>query len=76
MSILDRVRSVAADRARSSLQGAVSQVIPGVLGDNLVGAIARGITQGPRGFASVIPNLKSSAADLVLARKRKKEIDE
>lgn len=66
MSVIDRVRSIAADRARSTAQGAINELGAGVLGDNLVGAIARGITQGPKGFIAAFPDFKSSAADLIL----------
>ena len=66
MSIIDRIRSAAATRAQSSVQAAVTSVVPGLLGETLAGAVMRGITQGPKGFRSVIPNLKNAAPDLIL----------
>ncbi len=66
MSILDRVRSAIAGRAASPLQSAVQSVVPGLLGDNLAGALTRGIAMGPEGFRQLIPDLKSASPDLIL----------
>lgn len=66
MSIIERIRSVAAQRAAPTIEGVTRGVLPGLLGNTAAGAIVKGITQGRAGIASVIPDLKRSAPDLIL----------
>lgn len=65
MSIIDRVRSVVAARARPSIEGVTGSVLPGLLGGTAAGAITRGIESGSAAARAVLPKA-SSAPDLIL----------
>lgn len=64
MTIINRVRSVAADRLRPTLQGLAS-VLPGDAGTTLAGIGSAIITGGPAAAKALIPS-KAAIPDLVL----------
>lgn len=68
MSIIDRVRAAAREQSRPTLQSAVGQALPGLLGDAVGGALANGITRGPRGIIESLPDPRTAGPDLVLGQ--------
>lgn len=65
MTIIDRVRSVVAQRAQGAVQRAVSDALPGVLGRTAAGAITRGIAGGIDAARQALPTARQ-LPDIVL----------
>lgn len=55
MTIIDRVRSVVAQRTQSAVAGAVTGKLPGLLGTAVAGAITRGIAGGVEAAKASLP---------------------
>lgn len=55
MTIIDRVRSVVAQRASGEIRKAVTDKVPGLLGTTIAGAITRGIAGGVEAAKASLP---------------------
>jgi hypothetical protein len=67
VSVIDRTRSVIADRAGSSIQSATG-IGSGLLGGTALGALTKGIAQGPKAALAVLPSLKKDGLNLALGQ--------
>lgn len=65
MSIIDRIRSVAAGRLEPTISSTVGSALPGMMGVTAAGALGALIRQGPAAAKGLLPSL-NSLPDLIL----------
>jgi hypothetical protein len=68
LTIIERVRSAASKGLRGRVESTLNRVLPGALGQQLGGAISKGIAQGPRAAVQALRDLRRSGPDLLLGQ--------